>query len=270
MFGPVPPTCTVLHCVQEGNSYTGFADGRIGYDSLPDDIREFAEGSDACYRPSIIYGNPELGIASLGSRVNQNKASGRDVEAQERVEAPALNTLAGDAPHPDDPVYRHALVQPHPWTGEKCLRFSIKGEFFFGECSTKRRARRVFVCDLSVGVWTCAALETVGDLAPKDGVRKGMHTSNPHHILLLRGVLRDCCRPYSVADHACSDRGWECVHAQVAVIRISYLFTGSTESMCTILLVLADLLLEQRVKLGQGRRHDGLGSAPDAPRASAV
>ena len=66
---------------------------------------------DACYRPSIIYGNPALGIASLGNRVNQNKASGRVVEAQERVEAPAINTLAGDAPHPDDPVYRHALVQ---------------------------------------------------------------------------------------------------------------------------------------------------------------
>ena len=39
---------------------------------------------------------------------NDGAASG----LQARVEAPALNTLAGDAPHPDDPTFRHALVQP--------------------------------------------------------------------------------------------------------------------------------------------------------------
>ena len=139
MFGPNPPSCTALHCVQEGNSYTAFADGLTGYHMLPRDIRAFADASDALYRPSIIYGNPQLGIPSLGSRVNQNKASGRKVAA--KVGAPAINTLAGDPPHPKDPTFSHPLVQPHPWTGERCLRFSIK------------------------------ALETVGDLPPREGIK---------------------------------------------------------------------------------------------------
>jgi hypothetical protein len=82
------------------------------------------ESNYSPYRSSA--GNPQLGIASLGSRVNQNRASGRQVEAQESPGAPPINTLAGDSPHPDDPTYSHPLVQPHPWTGEKCLRFSIK------------------------------------------------------------------------------------------------------------------------------------------------
>ena len=141
MFGPSPPSCTVLHCVQEGNSYTAFADGLDGYHLLPPDLRTLADSSDAIYRPSIIYGNPQLGIASLGSRVNQNRASGRDVEVADGDVAPPINTLAGDTPHPDDPTFAHPIVQRHPWTGEKCLRFSIK------------------------------ALETVGDLAPRDGIR---------------------------------------------------------------------------------------------------
>jgi hypothetical protein len=34
------------------------------------------------YRPSIIYGNPHLGIPSLQTRVNQNRASGRRVTAR--------------------------------------------------------------------------------------------------------------------------------------------------------------------------------------------
>jgi hypothetical protein len=60
MFGPTPPTCTVLHCVQDGNSYTAFADGRVGYETLPEELREFADASDAHYRPSIIYGTSLL------------------------------------------------------------------------------------------------------------------------------------------------------------------------------------------------------------------
>ena len=60
MFGPTPPTCTVLHCVQDGNSYTAFADGRVGYETLPEELREFADASDAHYRPSIIYGKSLL------------------------------------------------------------------------------------------------------------------------------------------------------------------------------------------------------------------
>eukprot|EP01043_Picozoa_sp_COSAG02_P053553 COSAG02_NODE_5928_length_3936_cov_9.495960_3_plen_372_part_00 len=141
MFGPSPPSCTALYCVQEGNSYTAFADGREGYHMLPQDLRAFADTSDALYRPSIIYGNPQLDVPSLGSRVNQNRASGRQVEAQSAPEAPEINTLNGDTPHPKDPTFAHPLVQPHPWTGEKCLRFSIK------------------------------ALETVGNLPPREGIK---------------------------------------------------------------------------------------------------
>ena len=100
MFGPSPPTCTVLHCKQEGNSYTGFADGRQvswpwtlpslphgpvyfisltpaptakGYRNLPDDLREFADASAARYRPSIIYGNPKIGASSTPAKTAKKK-----------------------------------------------------------------------------------------------------------------------------------------------------------------------------------------------------
>ena len=125
MFGPSPPSCTVLHCVKPGNSFTAFADGQAGFARLPPSLRQLAEHASVVYRPSIIYGNPALSIPSLGSRVDQNRASGRQVQAAPGP-LPVNTLLPGVAPLAGDPTYAHPLVQTHPWTGAPCLRFSIK------------------------------------------------------------------------------------------------------------------------------------------------
>lgn len=121
-FVPWPTTYAALYCRQAGNSSTGFASATQGLSRLPPDLRSMAQSAVCTYRPSIIYGNERLGIPAIGSRAVQLTAmkSGNYAapsEADGSLETP---------PHPDDPVVRHNLVQTHPHTGERSLRFSLK------------------------------------------------------------------------------------------------------------------------------------------------
>ena len=121
-FRPWPTSYAALYCKQEGNSATGFASAASGLEQLPSDLRELAESAVCTYRPSIIYGNAELGIPAIASRSVQLSAmqtGPHDLPSEED------GSLEGP-PHPDDPVVRHALVQTHPHSGQRSLRFSLK------------------------------------------------------------------------------------------------------------------------------------------------
>jgi alpha-ketoglutarate-dependent taurine dioxygenase len=121
-FRPWPTTYAALYCKQPGNSATGFASATLGLERLPSDLRGLADRAVCTYRPSIIYGNAELGIPAIGSRTVQLSAmqtGPHDMPAESNgtLEAP---------PHPNDPVIRHSLVQTHPHTKRRSLRFSLK------------------------------------------------------------------------------------------------------------------------------------------------
>ncbi len=121
-FNPWPTSYAALYCRQAGGSHTGYACARRGFQDLPDDLKALAEQAICRFRPSIIYGNRELGIPAIGSRAVQLDAvkSGNYVDSSEEdgsLEKP---------PHPDDPVVHHRLVQTHPHTRERSLRFSLK------------------------------------------------------------------------------------------------------------------------------------------------
>lgn len=120
---------------------------------------------------------------------------------------PPVNTLLGVPAHPEDPIYTHAMVQPHPWTGRRCLRFSIKAlvcghpswsavqlysRAFYpacseltlarctGDCGCSRPPRRPEIC-------------VVGD-ARCDGGRQLLHApveGGRHHLL---GPAQDVAR----------------------------------------------------------------------------
>lgn len=116
-----PTTYAALYCRQPGNSATGYASARLGLNRLCSELRALAESAVCTYRPSIIYGNAKLGIPAISSRAAQQAAmqSGPDLPPE------TMGTLESPA-HPDDPVVRHTLVQTHPHTHERSLRFSLK------------------------------------------------------------------------------------------------------------------------------------------------
>ena len=121
-FRPWPTTYAALYCKQSGDSATGFASAISGLDVLPADLKTLAERAVCTYRPSIIYGNSELGIPAIASRSVQLSAMKTGPH-----ELPAERDGTLDAPpHPDDPVVRHSLVHTHPHTGRRTLRFSLK------------------------------------------------------------------------------------------------------------------------------------------------
>ncbi|MEM7364466.1 MAG: TauD/TfdA family dioxygenase [Pseudomonadota bacterium] len=119
-FIPWPTSYAALYCRQPGASKTGFSDATDGFEQLPVALKSFAERAICTYRPSLIYGNPKLGIPAMASRsvqlsaMNENKP---DIEADGSLTQP---------PHPDDPVVHHKLAQQHPHTGKTSLRFSLK------------------------------------------------------------------------------------------------------------------------------------------------
>ena len=121
-FTPWPTSYAALYCRQPGASHTGFACARRGFGELPDELRERAEGATCRFRPSIIYGNRALGIPAIGSRAVQLDAmkSGNFADPSE------VDGSLEKLPHPEDPVVHHRLVQTHPHTGERSLRFSLK------------------------------------------------------------------------------------------------------------------------------------------------
>lgn len=117
-----PTSYAALYCNQAGASSTGYASAEQGLERLPPDLRQIAEEAVCIYRPSIIYGNPKLGIPAIGSRAVQLSAisggsNSVQVETDGTLEVP---------PHPDDPVVCHRLVQTHPHTGKRSMRFSLK------------------------------------------------------------------------------------------------------------------------------------------------
>ncbi len=114
-----PTSYAALYCRQSGASHTGFSNAVDGLAALPKPLRQLAEAAVCVYRPSIIYGNATLGIPAIGSRTVQLTAMNSEftTEVNGSLEAP---------PHPDDPVVCHRLVQAHPHTGARSLRFSLK------------------------------------------------------------------------------------------------------------------------------------------------
>ena len=122
-FVPWPTSYAALYCMQPGSSATGFASATLGLQHLPADLRTISEQSICTYRPSIIYGNAELGIPAIASRSVQLAATRSGAGALPATEKDGnLETSR----HPADPVVRHKLVQVHPHTGERSLRFSLK------------------------------------------------------------------------------------------------------------------------------------------------
>ncbi|MCZ6709322.1 MAG: TauD/TfdA family dioxygenase, partial [Gammaproteobacteria bacterium] len=121
-FRPWPTSYAALYCKQPGNSATGFASATLGLERLPPDLQRLAEEAVCTYRPSIIYGNAKLGIPAIASRAVQLSA----MKTGPHDTPPETDGTLEAPPHPDDPVVRHTLVQTHPHTGKRSLRFSLK------------------------------------------------------------------------------------------------------------------------------------------------
>ena len=165
MFIPRPTAYAALYCKQPGNSHTGFASATQGLAHLDGDMRELADKAVCIYRPSIIYGNAVLGIPAIGSRSVQLAAMETEFTTEQNgtLESPA---------HPDDPVVYHRLVQTHPHTGERSLRFSLKSLETIIPDVQKIEEKR----DPTEGkraAWQIMRRATAGDLAYLHEWRKG-------------------------------------------------------------------------------------------------
>jgi alpha-ketoglutarate-dependent taurine dioxygenase len=121
-FLPWPSSYAALYCKQPGNSATGFTSASKGLDGLPPDLLRLADQAVCTYRPSIIYGNAKLGIPAIASRSAQLSA----MQTGPHDMPPETDGTLEAPPHPDDPVVRHTLVQTHPHTKKRSLRFSLK------------------------------------------------------------------------------------------------------------------------------------------------
>jgi alpha-ketoglutarate-dependent taurine dioxygenase len=121
-FARWPTSYAALYCKQPGGSATGYASATRGLSNLPEELRQISETAVCVYRPSIIYGNAKLGIPAIGSRAVQLSAMRADNYAGPSETDGSLEV----PPHPDDPVVQHKLVQTHPHTGSRSLRFSLK------------------------------------------------------------------------------------------------------------------------------------------------
>ena len=118
-FKSWPTSYAALYCKQSGSSRTGYSEAVVGLQALPRDLRDLAEQAICVYRPSIIYGNPKLGIPAIGSRSVQLSAMESEFTEEQH------GTLEAE-PLPEDPGVCHRLVQTHPHSGEQSLRFSLK------------------------------------------------------------------------------------------------------------------------------------------------
>lgn len=121
-FIPWPTSYAALYCKQPGNSATGFTSATNGLEALPPDLLRLANQAVCTYRPSIIYGNATLGIPAIASRSVQLFA----MQTGPHAMAPETDGTLDSPTHPDDPVVRHTLVQTHPHTEKRSLRFSLK------------------------------------------------------------------------------------------------------------------------------------------------
>ena len=163
-----PTSYAALYCRQPGGSATGYACARRGLERLPAALRELAENAVCRYRPSIIYGNEALGIPAIQSRAVQLSA----METGPRELAPEADGTLETPPHPDDPVVRHTLVQTHPHTGERSLRFSLKSlETLISDW--RDPDREMAPTDGKRAAWQIMRLATAGDQAYLHRWREG-------------------------------------------------------------------------------------------------
>ena len=152
-----PTSYAALYCRQSGGSQTGFSSAVEGFAKLPGSLRKLAEAAVCVYRPSIIYGNAKLGIPAIGSRAFQLTAMNSSFTTEQggSLEAP---------PHPDDPVVYHRLVQAHPHTGARSLRFSLKSlETLILDASSPDM--RMTPTDGKRAAWQIMRAATAGSLA---------------------------------------------------------------------------------------------------------
>lgn len=138
LFTPVPPTYNALFCRQAGGSATGFADAVRGFELLDEPLKASVTGLKCKYRPSIVYGNRELGIPTVPTRRQQQSVSGGLLEAEDvvGVETRLLEVAKRSADttkytdkngNPvNDPWYRVPLIQPHPVTSEPSIILETK------------------------------------------------------------------------------------------------------------------------------------------------